>query len=251
MRTILISFFLLRLLSAQSTAAADLAAGKVLVASRDLSDPNFARTVVLLVHYGQEGVLGLILNRQTEAPISRVFRELKDVRKDPVYEGGPVEKTVVLALLRSKTKPDETERVLPDVSLISKQALLEKTIAAGTEPNKLRVYLGYAGWTAKQLEMEVGVGAWLIFKGDAGMVFDPDPDSLWSRLMRRSEQRIAVWGQPFRLQPAFQPARRSRFELDATERRVETRRQPERLAPLLWSGAASDSKGLGPTFPLN
>ena len=46
--------------------------------------------------------------------------------------------------------------------------------------------------TAKQLEMEVGVGAWLIFKGDAGMVFDPDPDSLWSRLMRRSEQRIAI-----------------------------------------------------------
>ena len=125
MRTILISFFLLRLLSAQSTATVDLAAGKFLVASRDLSDPNFARTVVLLVHYGEEGVLGLILNRQTDTPMSRVFRELNEARKDPVYEGGPVEKTVVLALLRSKTKPDEAERVLPDVSLISSQTLLE------------------------------------------------------------------------------------------------------------------------------
>src|SRR5947208_5720520 len=95
---------------AQSTHTKELGAGKILVASRDLSDPNFAETVVLLVHYDEEGVLGLILNRRTEVPISRLFRELRAKgRTDPVYAGGPVRKTAVLALLRSDHKPEEAE----------------------------------------------------------------------------------------------------------------------------------------------
>src|SRR5438309_931029 len=156
MRAILISFFLLRLVAAQSTAAGDLGSGRLLVATRELSDPNFAKTVVLLVHYDEEGVLGLILNRQTEVPISRVFRELKEAkdRTDTVYAGGPVERTAVLALLHAKVKPDEAETVLKDVCLISNQALLQKTIVAGSESTRVRVYLGYAGWTVRQLERE-------------------------------------------------------------------------------------------------
>ena len=193
MRTILVSFFLLRILTAQSTAAGDLAAGRLLVATRELSDPNFNKTVVLLVHYDAEGVLGLIVNRQTEVPIGRVFRELKEAkgRADTVYAGGPVEQTAVLALLRAKVRPEGAEKVLADVSLIANQELLEKTIAVGTDAARLRVYMGYAGWTMRQLEREVELGAWSIFKADAATVFDAAPESLWYRLTRKSEQRIA------------------------------------------------------------
>ena len=78
-------------------------AGQMLVASRDLRDPNFAETVVLLVRYDEESVVGLILNRRTQIPIARVFPDLKEAKgqTDPIYRGGPVERTAALALLRA------------------------------------------------------------------------------------------------------------------------------------------------------
>jgi len=178
---------------AQSTRVKDLGAGKFLVASRELGDPNFAQTVVLLVHYDEDSVLGLIVDRQTKIPLSRVFQDVKEAkgRSDPVYAGGPVERTVAMALLRSRTKHENADAVFGDVELISSKELLEKTLAAGADSNKFHVYLGYAGWTARQLQGEVELGAWHIFPAEAGMVFDPDPESLWSRLIRKTEQRIA------------------------------------------------------------
>ena len=67
-------------------------------------------------------------------------------------------------------------------------------MAAGTGPATFRVYAGYSGWTAKQLQGEVELGGWHIFPGDASVVFDPDPESVWSRLIRKTEQRIAGEG---------------------------------------------------------
>ena len=83
MRTVL-------LLLAVSAHAEDLAAGKFLVAHRDLPDPNFAQTVVLLLHYDEEGAMGLIVNRQTKLPMSRALKPLKDAqsRSDPVFAAG-------------------------------------------------------------------------------------------------------------------------------------------------------------------
>src|SRR6266496_4979699 len=81
------------LLPAQSRGTQSLGAGKVLVASRDLGDPNFAETVILLVHYDAQGVVGLVLNRRTDLALSRVLKDFnaaKD-RSDPVYLGGPVD----------------------------------------------------------------------------------------------------------------------------------------------------------------
>ena len=99
----------------------DLAAGKLLVASRDLLDPNFAQTVVLLVRYGDDSVVGLIINRRTQIPLARVFPELKEAKgqTDPIYRGGPVERTAALALMRASNKPEEAEHVFANVSMIS------------------------------------------------------------------------------------------------------------------------------------
>ena len=182
-----------RLVEAQSTRPADLAAGKLLVASRDLSDPNFAKTVVLLVQYDEDGVVGLILNRRSKVPISRVLDDLpgaKD-RRDPVYAGGPVGTTEVLALVRSRRPPGDAKRVFGDVLLVSTKEALEKTFASAADADAVHVYLGYSGWTAPQLEHELDLGAWYIFQGSAKAVFDSDPDSMWERLIRETELRIA------------------------------------------------------------
>src|SRR5438445_6293946 len=150
-------FSLVALAPAQSTRVEDLAPGKLLVAPREALDPHFAETVVLLIEYSQEGAMGLIVNRETKVPLSRALQELKGTkgRSDPAYSGGPVETSAVLALIRSRAKPQDARRVLADVYLISTKALLEKTLAAGTDSSELRVYLGYAGWGPGQLQKEM------------------------------------------------------------------------------------------------
>lgn len=177
----------------QSKSARDLAQATLLVASRDLDDPNFAKTVILLVHYDDESVLGLIVNRHTDVPISRLFDGLKaaKTRADSIYLGGPVETSTVFALLDSPDKLKGLDPVFSQVYLISSKVLLEKTISVQPDPAIFHVYLGYAGWTGSQLRKEVALGMWYIFQADAEMVFDSNPDSLWSRLIKKTEQRLA------------------------------------------------------------
>ncbi len=172
----------------------DLAVGKLLVASRDLGDPNFAKTVILLVHYSDDqGAVGLVVNRRTDVPMSRVFQDLKEAkgRTDPVYVGGPVELDSVLALLKTKTKPDNATRVFGDVYLISNKDVLKATMASGAEATVFHTYVGYAGWGAGQLEHEVELGAWHIMAADSATVFHADPDSVWQRMIQRTETQIA------------------------------------------------------------
>ena len=172
----------------------DIASGKFLVADKDLPDPNFAETVVLLVQYNDQGAMGLMINRRSKVPLSRLFPAAKDGKNgsDPIYAGGPVETAAGFGVLRSRTKPEEAQSVFGDVYLISTKVALEKTVAAGKESSVFRLYLGYCGWGAGQLEHEVELGAWHILPASSALVFDADPDSVWSRLIQKTELRIAL-----------------------------------------------------------
>jgi putative AlgH/UPF0301 family transcriptional regulator len=175
-----------------------LGAGKVLVASRNLGDPNFAKTVILLVRYDAQGVLGLVLNHRTDVPLSRVLdlKAAKD-RSDPAYLGGPVGTSAVFALLRSPSKLEGAEHVFDSVYLLAAKTVFEQTISAQPKPDVFHVYLGYAGWTQEQLRKEVELGAWFIFPPEAGTVFTPDPDALWPEMIRKTEMQVAgaEWGE--------------------------------------------------------
>jgi putative AlgH/UPF0301 family transcriptional regulator len=188
-------------LPVQSRNVKGLAAGKLLVASRELADPNFAQTVVLLVHYDPQGVVGLVLNRRTHVPLSRVLEDLKAAkdRSDPVYLGGPVDTPAVFALLRSPAKVGGAEHIFGEVYLISAKKLFEQTISTRPDPGVFHVYLGDAGWNAVQLQKEVELGAWFIFPADASTVFSSDPDSLWSEMIRKTELDLA--GKPANAAP--------------------------------------------------
>lgn len=177
----------------QSKDAKNLAVGKLLVASRDLVDPSFAKTVILLVHRDDQGLVGLILNRRTDLALSRVLEGLpgaKD-RSDPAYLGGPVEVPAVTALLQSPTKVEGADHIFSGVYLISTKTLFEQTLAARPDPQVFHVYLGYAGWTNDQLRKEMELGSWFIFPADIGTVFNSDPGSLWPQMIRQTERKIA------------------------------------------------------------
>ena len=170
----------------------DLGVGKILVASRGMGDPNFGGTVILLVHYDGKGVVGLILNRRTDVPLSQVL-DLKAAkeRSDPVYVGGPVEPTAVLALLESSAKVEKADNVFGEVYLISDKGLFERTISSRPDPGVFHVYVGYAGWTQDQLRMEVQLGAWFIFPADTATVFNSDPGSLWLEMIKKTQLKYA------------------------------------------------------------
>jgi putative transcriptional regulator len=180
-------------LPAQFKNSKSLAAGKVLVAGRNLGDPHFAKTVILLVHYDAQGVLGLVLNHRTDVPLSRVLdspKAAKD-RSDPVYLGGPLETAAVFALYRSPAKLEGAEHIFGGVYLINSKPQFEQTMSAQPKPDVFHVCLGYAGWTQDQLRQEVELGAWFIFPAEAGTVFNADPDALWPEMIRKTELQVA------------------------------------------------------------
>ena len=177
----------------QSKDAKHLGVGKLLVASRDLVDPNFAKTVILVVHSDDQGIVGLILNRRTDLALSRVLEGppgTKD-RSDPAYLGGPVEVPAVTALLQSSTKVEGADHIFGGVYLIYTKTIFDQTLAARPAPEVFHVYLCYAGWTNDQLRKEVELGSWFIFPADIDAVFNSDPGSLWPQMIRKTEQKLA------------------------------------------------------------
>ena len=167
----------------------ELATGKILIAQRDLPDPNFTKTVVLIVELNNEGTVGLILNRRSDITLASVFKRMKPQESSaPVfYFGGPVQIDGVIGLLRADTGPKDTHHVFGDVYVTSGREPLEDMVAAGGDPSRFRAYLGYAGWSPGQLERETAQGSWRVLKSVAGTVFDSNPDTLWDRLINQTE----------------------------------------------------------------
>ena len=181
-----------RLIPVQEAQTEDLAPGQLLVAQKDLPDPNFAETVVLLTEYSEEGAAGLIINRQSTVSLSKFYPDVKSKSASEfVYSGGPVEEKLGFGLLRSNAKLEDTKRLVAGVHLITDDKMLDKMIASGKDSSTLRMYVGYCGWGPEQLDREVDLGAWHIFPATADLIFDPDPGTLWSRLIRKTELRIA------------------------------------------------------------
>jgi putative transcriptional regulator len=172
------------------------APGKLLVAARGLPDPNFDRTVVLLLDYGPEGALGVIVNRPTEMKLALLLPDADGItdRADVVYEGGPVMPAGMLLLLRSDEEIEDAREILDGVLATSSRDILEQRIARGFPTDRLRVYFGYAGWGPGQLDAEIARHDWLVLSGDADAVFDASPSEVWPRLIHHESDRVASLG---------------------------------------------------------
>jgi putative transcriptional regulator len=178
------------LLGLAPTASAQPAAGKLLVASRGLADPNFERTVVLLVRHGESGSLGLVVNRPTGVPLSKLFTEESGLARQEgvLFAGGPVDAGRFLLLLRARRPPEGSQRVFADVYLgWSPEALRD-----AREVSEFRVYSGYSGWAPGQLDAEIARGDWHLLPAEPSLVFEPRPELIWEQLVRRMETPVAV-----------------------------------------------------------
>jgi putative transcriptional regulator len=162
-------------------------AGSLLVASPWLLDPNFARTVVLLLQHDEDGAVGVVINRPSAEPGVDHLPEWGSRLEEPslVFVGGPVQPAVAIGVVRSSS-PLESN-AFPGVGLVDLGAD-PASIPAGP----LRVYSGYSGWGPGQLEMEMEEGAWTVVMAEVGDVFTEEPADLWSNVLRRQGGRIAM-----------------------------------------------------------
>jgi len=164
-----------------------LSKGKFLVASRDMQDPRFVETVILLVEYTSNGATGLIVNRPTEVKLSSVLPDVKGLehREDIVYIGGPVSPGQMLMLIQSKGKPEESQYVFQDIYVSGSQKVLEGMTGKTNTGRRFRIYAGYSGWGPQQLDREMGRGDWHLLEADVKTIFDKESSQIWPELIRR------------------------------------------------------------------
>jgi putative transcriptional regulator len=157
--------------------------GKLLVASPSLVDPNFARTVLFITEHNEEGALGIVLNRPSDASVESVVPELAEIAGgEPIYVGGPVQPEA-LVLLADFSNPDAAAWiVVADVGLASADVDLAELAQA---VRRGRVYAGYSGWGPGQLEAEMEVDSWIVEPPLPAELFPKDPATLWSDVLAR------------------------------------------------------------------
>jgi putative transcriptional regulator len=168
--------------------------GDLLIAARDLEDPNFARTVVLLLAVGPDGAAGVVLNRRTPVRVAAVLPKIDAMAKraDTLLWGGPVEPTSALVLARLSEPPAKgTTPVVDDVYAVRTPDGIQRLLERGLPETSLRVFSGYAGWTAGQLEAETAVGSWHRMRADAERIFTGDVEGLWEKLVRIARLPLA------------------------------------------------------------
>lgn len=169
------------------------AKGKFLVASRDLRDPNFTRTVVLLLDYDEMGAMGLVINRPTEMSIATALPDVEGLegRNENVWAGGPVAVHHLLILVRASTRPAGSDEVFDDVYVSGSRDLLGRLVDAEERVETFRIYAGHAGWAPMQLDAEVARGGWEVLPGEADLVFDDTPAEVWPDLVERGAVKWA------------------------------------------------------------
>lgn len=166
---------------------------RLLVASPTLVDPNFFRTVVLVLEHGDAGALGLVLNRPSETGVEDALPRWAPWAAPPgvVFVGGPVSPDSALCLgrVRGDMEAGGWERVLGQVG----------TVDLHREPDEIvprldgvRVFAGYAAWAPGQLEDEIRDGGWFVVAAEPDDVLSSMPDDLWRAVLRRQRGRLAM-----------------------------------------------------------
>jgi putative transcriptional regulator len=168
--------------------------GKLLLASPRLADPNFARSVVLMIQHNEDGALGLVLNRPLEISVRQACEESLGEQcevEGSLYQGGPCEGPLMVVHGNEMAKDAD---VLPGVFFTTEKGKIE--VLLKQQVASARYFVGYAGWTAGQLEEEMEIESWVVADAAATAIFD-EPTNLWIKLMRG--RMLGQWVDPSRI----------------------------------------------------
>jgi putative transcriptional regulator len=163
--------------------------GHLLVSSPALVDPNFRRTVVIVAHHDEDGAMGLVLSRPSDAVVAETVPALASLvpAEDVVYIGGPVQPEAFMVLAEFDDVGEAAAPVVGDVGFIPAEADPEELSI-----RRLRVFAGYAGWGAGQLEAELDEPSWIVVPAEPQDAFATDPDELWRTVVRRKGGKYSL-----------------------------------------------------------
>ena len=169
-----------------------------LVAKKDLPDPNFRDTVVLVTKGDSPAPMGVIVNRRTEITVAKALPGVKDLKGGdrPMYFGGPVHPQGVVAVFRAAKAPKNSVEVLEGLYLTSSREVLVELLAREHAADELRLFAGHASWAPGQLENEIARGSWHLANADARTIFSRNPERLWQQMERRAASTAASLGAP-------------------------------------------------------
>jgi putative transcriptional regulator len=159
----------------------------LLVSMTQMLDPNFSKTVVLLAEYGPHGAFGLVVNRRMDEPAMSIVTADEPLDIHPgmyLYTGGPVEPTRAWILTAKEELDAEALEVMPGVYLSASATLVRRTLESAPEPGT-RMVVGYAGWGAGQLDVELAQGSWLMAPVQPDLIFETSTDTMWETAIRR------------------------------------------------------------------
>jgi len=168
--------------------------GRLLVATPSLGDPNFERTVVLILEHGEDGAIGVVLNRPTGTDVAGPLPGWRPLAADPpvVFAGGPVSPDAAICLARSW--PDEfTDAYEPLLGALGAVDLNVDPVDVSSAVQAVRIFAGYAGWAGGQLESEIAEGAWFVVDAQAEDVLSADPLGLWQAVVRRQRGKVSFY----------------------------------------------------------
>lgn len=165
--------------------------GQLLIAGPGLLDPNFWRTVVLLVEHSEEGAFGLVLNRPSETSAGESVPELLELvdADAPLFIGGPVQPASVMVLGHFEDAGDAALLAFGDVGVLGAGSTPEET-AAGLREG--RAFVGHSGWGPGQLESELERGDWILEAARLQDAFCAQPEALWSAVLARKGGSYAL-----------------------------------------------------------
>ena len=164
--------------------------GLFLVAKPALTDPNFARTVVLVTQAEDGSTVGVIINRPSTLALSQFLSQEFETRnyREPIFLGGPVMRQAIVAVYRSETPPSATAfHVLKNLYLTMHADNLKRML--DTAGAKYRLYAGFAGWAPRQLQSEFTQDGWYVLPADEATVFRKVTDGMWEELVTRAAAR--------------------------------------------------------------
>jgi putative transcriptional regulator len=166
--------------------------GRLLLAAPGLVDPNFDRSVVLVIEHGEDGAVGVVLNRPSETGVGDALPHWEPLAAAPavVFVGGPVLPTGALALARLVDGADE-EGWTPVLGPIGLLDLGSDSDALPSRVDAVRIFAGHAGWSAGQLEGEIAAHGWIVVDADPTDVLHPEPVELWRAVLARQPGRLA------------------------------------------------------------
>lgn len=165
-------------------------AGKIIIAMPSMKDSRFQKTIIYMIEHNAKGAMGLVLNKQLgEVTLSDLFKQMNvDIKgldnNMPVYFGGPVE-TERGFILHSTDQLYTQSKSVPGGYALTATTDILKSIATGTGPKKMVFALGYAGWSAGQLDQEIMQNAWLHVEADDRLVFCGQQEKAWTMALNK------------------------------------------------------------------